>query len=143
MEEPRWLQDRAGRFLPEGILVLAVEPCQQVVLLVVVRHEALGLWCRSPLQDLTRPGLFPVGVGLFAGEANDQVVLHDVVKGVALDVVDGLRGGDALDGGLAPQLLHLLAALRDDRGQRFHDVSVGPRRFATQSTGAAPPRSGR
>ena len=34
-----------------------------------------------------------------------------------LDVVDGLRGGDALDGGLAPQLLHLLAALRDDRRQ--------------------------
>ena len=32
-----------------------------------------------------------------------------------LDVLDGLGRGDALDGGLAAELLHLLAALRDGR----------------------------
>ena len=36
------------------------------------------------LQDLARPGFLPVRVGFFAGKANDQVVLHDVVNGVAL-----------------------------------------------------------
>ena len=38
------------------------------------------------LQDLARPGFLPVGIGLFAGKAYDQVVLHDVVNGVALIV---------------------------------------------------------
>ena len=38
------------------------------------------------LQDLARPGFLPVWVGFFAGKANDQVILHDVVNGVALHV---------------------------------------------------------
>ena len=44
------------------------------------------------LQDLARPGFLPVGVCFFAGKANDQVVLHDVVNGVALIVQRRRRG---------------------------------------------------
>jgi len=57
-----------------------------------------------------------------------------VVNGVALDVLDGLGRWDALDGSLAAELLHLLAALRYGRWQRFH-VSVESRCGAIQSSG--------
>jgi len=69
-----------------------MESRQQVVLLAVVLHEALVFFKASPitiepfLQDLARPGFLPVWVGFFAGKANDQVILHDVVNGVALHV---------------------------------------------------------
>ena len=34
----------------------------------------------SPLDNLTRPRLLPERVGLLAGEADDQVVLHHVLE---------------------------------------------------------------
>jgi len=67
-------------------------------------------------------------------EPCQQVVLLAVVLHEALDVLDGLGRGDALDGCLAPELVHLLAALRDGRWQRFH-VSVESRRGAMKSSG--------
>ena len=34
----------------------------------------------SPLDKLTRPRLLPERVGLLIGEADDQVVLHHILK---------------------------------------------------------------
>jgi len=44
------LQNRTRRLLPEGILVLPMEPCQQVVLLAVVLHEALVFFEAAPTE---------------------------------------------------------------------------------------------
>ena len=51
------------------------------------------------LEDLARPGLLPEGVGLLADEAHDQVVLHRVLRRVALGFFKSVSSGQGRWGG--------------------------------------------
>ena len=51
------------------------------------------MFCGS-LEDLARPSLLPEGVGLLAGKAHDQVVLHQVVHGETLISEGGIGEGN-------------------------------------------------